>query len=226
MSEADPQPPAGNACGPGPCPLCGGARAAPFADLRHGRYHHCPDCDLVFQDRTELPDPVTEREHYLLHDNRVDDPGYRRFLARLAEPLMAELSPGARGLDFGCGPGPALAAILTEAGFPTAVWDPFFATDPAPLGERYDFVTCTETIEHFHEPGRELDRLAGLLEAGGRLAVMTEIREPERPFGQWWYPSDPTHVAFYSRDCLAWIADHYGWRLHCPARTVAVFRAG
>jgi len=226
MTEAAPESPAASSPDPGPCPLCGGIRAAPFAELRHGRYHRCPDCDLVFQDRAELPGPEAEREHYLLHDNRLDDPGYRRFLSRLAEPLMAELPAGARGLDFGCGPGPALAAMLDEAGFPTATWDPLFAPDPAALEQRYDFVTCTEAIEHFHHPGHELARLAGLLAPGGRLAVMTEVREPERPFEQWWYPSDPTHVAFYSRQCLAWIARRHGWALYEPARTVAIFRAG
>jgi len=48
------------------------------------------------------------------------DPRYRRFLARLAEPLIAHLPKGARGLDFGCGPGPTLSLMLREAGFACA----------------------------------------------------------------------------------------------------------
>ena len=63
----------------------------------------------------------------------MNDAGYRRFLSKLADPLMARLAPGARGLDYGCGPGPALAAMLREAGHEVALYDPFFAPDPAPL---------------------------------------------------------------------------------------------
>ena len=43
-----------------------------------------------------------------------------RFLGRLAEPLVERLDPGASGLDFGCGPGPALAAMLTRRGYTVA----------------------------------------------------------------------------------------------------------
>ena len=55
-------------------------------------------------------------------------------------------------------PVPALAAMLTEAGHRMALYDPFFAPDPAPLAV-YDFVTCTEAAEHFHHPAAEFARL-------------------------------------------------------------------
>jgi hypothetical protein len=50
----------------------------------------------------------------------------------------------------------ALASILCEAGHVGALHDPLFVPAPAPLtAGPYDFVTCTEATEHFHEPQAE-----------------------------------------------------------------------
>ena len=129
-----------------------------------------------------------------------------------------------RGLDVGSGPGPTLSVMLAERGYPTAIWDPFFAPDPGPLEKTWDFVTCTETVEHFHEPSRDWERLFTLVRPGGWLAVMTELLE-EEPLESWWYARDPTHVALYRPKTLDWIADRWGASLERPSRTVAIFRA-
>ena len=47
------------------------------------------------------------------------------------------------GLDFGAGPGPALAAMMSEDGFDVAIYDPFFQPDAEALQRKYDFITCT-----------------------------------------------------------------------------------
>ena len=164
-------------------------------------------------------------ERYRQHRNRPDDPAYRAFLARLADPLIPRIPRGARGLDYGSGPGPTLSVMMEEAGFTMRIWDPFFAPDPAPLEETYDFVTCTETAEHFHDPGREFRRLAGLLRPGGWLGLMTGILRPDVDFREWWYVRDPTHVAFYAPETLEWVADRHGWLLHDVASTVVLFQA-
>ncbi|WP_353252358.1 class I SAM-dependent methyltransferase [Salinisphaera sp. PC39] len=208
------------------CPLCGSAATAGFATVDSGRYGRCGECGLVFQHPDERPDALTEHELYLTHDNRPDDPGYRRFLSRLTEVLVPALPAGAEGLDYGAGPGPALAGMLTEAGFPTAVYDPFFAPDTAPLRRRYDFIVCTETAEHFHRPGAEFERLAALLKPDGRLGLMTRRLEPDTDFAAWHYHRDPTHVSFYGRRTLEWLARRHGWTCRCHGIDVAVFAAG
>ena len=50
------------------------------------------------------------------------------------------------GLDFGAGPGPALAAMMSEDGFDVAIYDPFFQPDAEALQRKYDFITSTETV--------------------------------------------------------------------------------
>ncbi|QDH71935.1 class I SAM-dependent methyltransferase [Lysobacter alkalisoli] len=174
----------------------------------------------------DLPSPAQERAIYEQHQNDPSDPGYRAFLNRLVEPLAERLSPGMRGLDFGAGPGPALALMLGERGFPTLSWDPMFEPHEALLDSRYDFVTCSETVEHFHRPGIEFERLAALLRPGGWLAIMTQWRLPGAAFDRWGYVRDPTHACFFSERTFGWLAVRHGLRLETPARHIALLQRG
>ncbi|WP_431635984.1 class I SAM-dependent methyltransferase [Dyella sp. KULCS107] len=205
------------------CPLCGAATGAPWREAT-GVYRHCPRCDLVSRDRATWLDAEAERAYYGTHDNRVDDPGYRRFLSQLADPLIACLAPGARGLDYGCGAAPALAVMLTDAGFPTVGYDPLFAADASQLDARYDFVTCTEVLEHMHDPRRDLARIDALLVPGGWLGLMTELRPPMADFSRWHYHRDPTHVGFHSVASLRWLAARFGWQVESAGRRVILLR--
>ena len=207
-----------------PCPLCGAEGVALVAVPGATDYRDCSGCGLISMHPTHHPDRAAEAAHYGTHENDPKDPRYRAFLDRLFKPLRTKLESGMEGLDYGSGPGPALSVMLEEAGFPTAIYDPFFAPDAGVLDRRYDFVTCTETVEHFHRPAREFDRLAGLLKPGGWLGVMTELFPEEGDFASWWYRRDPTHVCFYRERTFDWLAARYGWRWERAGRTVILFQ--
>lgn len=185
-------------------------------------YWRCGNCELRFLDPGQRPGREEEFAHYLHHDNDPEDPGYRRFLSRVAKPLLERLGPGLQGLDYGCGPGPALATMLREAGHEVALYDPFFRPDPAPLRETYDFITCTETVEHFHDPAGEFDRLDALLRPGGWLAVMTCFQDDDAAFAQWHYRRDPTHVVFYRAETFRKLAALRGWTCEIPAKDIVL----
>jgi 2-polyprenyl-3-methyl-5-hydroxy-6-metoxy-1,4-benzoquinol methylase len=206
------------------CPLCLNPEPRSFQRVEEIDYHRCDRCHLTWMSPTHLPSRKEERRQYDLHENDPDDPGYRRFLSRLTDPLMAGLAPGSEGLDFGCGPGPALAAMMSEAGHPTRAWDPLYFPAPELLERDYDFVTCTEVVEHLHRPAREFALLQRLLRPGGHLAVMTSWLTDDEAFAQWHYRRDPTHVCFYRVETLEWIARHFGWQLELPAKNVAIYR--
>ncbi len=208
----------------GACPLCGGPAFA-FASTQRRRYRTCGDCGLVFLDPAQRLSLQAERAYYGLHRNDPADPGYRRFLARLVEPLLARLDGPRRGLDFGCGPGSALAAMLVEAGHSVALYDPLFAPDTSVLEQAYDFIALSEVLEHLHAPLAECERLFGLLKPGGLFAVMTGF-PPDAPaaFAAWHYARDPTHVAFYGPRTFAWLAKRLGAALEIPDRNVALLR--
>lgn len=209
---------------PQPCPVCRAAACVPFGLFDNQPYWRCTACQARGLDPAWYPDAQTEQAVYQQHENRIDDPGYRRFLSRLAEPLRARLAPGAQGLDYGCGPGPALATMLTEAGHDMALYDPYFHCDPEPLRKTYDFITCTEVVEHFHHPAHEFDRLGAMLRPGGWLAIMTCFQTEDARFARWHYRLDPTHVVFYRAETFARIAEMRGWSCTIPSKDVVLLQ--
>lgn len=206
-----------------PCPLCGGTPRAFLSD--GGRdYRRCGTCLLTFLPSAQHLDAAAERARYEQHNNSSSDPEYRGFLDRLLKPLSAALKPGARGLDYGCGPGPTASVMMRERGFPTVDYDPYFFDDGAALTKKYEFIICTEVLEHLRRPKDDLTRLDGLLSAGGVFGVMTGVLEDDAAFAGWWYRRDFTHIAFYRPETLAWIAGRFGWTLSRPSRDAALFR--
>ncbi len=206
-----------------PCPLCSASPVSTFHEDASATYFRCDVCALVFLQRARWPTPLREVLRYQEHRNDFGDPQYLGFLRRLADPLRDRLAPGACGLDFGCGPQPVLAAFLSEAGYPTACYDPLFHPDASVLAKRYDFIACSEVLEHVHDPGALLERFALLLADGGLLGIMTRFHGIEAPFATWWYRRDPTHVCFYSADTMRWIAGARAWTVEFPIPHVALF---
>ena len=125
-------------------------------------------------------------------------------------PLAARLPAGARGLDFGSGPGPTASVMMRERGFVLRDYDPFFAPDETFLRDTYAFVICTEVVEHFRRPAENFKILDALL-------------EDDAAFPAWWYHRDATHIAFYRPETLIWIAARRGWTLERPSRDAALF---
>lgn len=206
------------------CRVCGAPGCRPFLHVQGRDYWDCRICSAVFLDAAALPSPQEEHAHYLRHRNDPDDPRYRRFLSRLAEPLLARLGPARRGLDYGCGPGPGLAAMLREKGHRVVTYDPFFAPDRSVLAGCYDFIVCCEVAEHFHEPAREFALLDRLLAPGGWLGVMTCFRTQDELFARWHYRRDPTHVVFYKEETLRHLAAARGWGCEIPRKDVALMQ--
>ena len=206
------------------CPVCRATALRRFVVVGSKTYHRCDTCLATALDPAQRLEPAAELAHYRHHQNDPGDPRYRRFLAKLADPLLARLAPASTILDYGCGPGPALAAMLEQAGHTLSVYDPFFAPDPAALAGRYDAVTCTEVAEHFHDPAGEFDRLDGLLRPGGLLALLTCFQTDDARFADWHYRRDPTHVVFYQEATLRHLAELRGWAIEVPAKDVAILQ--
>ena len=210
------------------CPLCLSTGATLFhtSTLKNLErdYLHCNTCDLVFVPPEFHLDVDAARDRYLTHDNDPDDPDYRSFLSRLWDVLRPRLPEGAHGLDYGAGPGPALAAMIEEDGFSAALYDPLFPPDETVLADTYDFITCTETVEHFSNPRAHFLRLRRLLMPGGWIGIMTDILEDRDGFADWYYHRDPTHVAFYTSRTFRWISEWLGLEVELSRERVVVLR--
>lgn len=209
------------------CPLCGSNNINGFERFRVAKetrnYFLCENCNLVFMRPEDRLSADEERRRYKLHNNQYEDERYRLFLNQTAGAVSASCSPGQLGLDYGCGPEPVLAQMLNERGFKVNHFDPLFFPSETCLDTQYDFVSCTEVIEHAHEPHKLLSSLVSCVAGNGRIFIMTGLRKPESAFSKWWYTKDPTHVGFYSEYTLQFIAQAFGLSIERYSEQVTVY---
>lgn len=199
------------------CPVCGRREprnpdAPPWALVRDASYRRCPSCSYIRLDRHLLLPPEMERARYLRHRNDPEDPGYRSYLEDfIRKAVLPFAPPEGRILDFGSGPVPVLARLLSDRGYRVSAYDPFFAPDRTARTGPFDLIALHEVAEHLARPYFELARIARALAPGGRLAIRTRFA-PEDPgdFRTWWYREDPTHVGFFGSRSFAALAGRLG----------------
>ncbi len=187
-------------------------------------YWQCAVCSLVFVEPSQRLNAVEEKAEYDKHQNAVDDMGYRKFLARLCDPLTERLAVGAKGLDFGCGPGPALSAMLAEQSFEMNNYDIFYADEQALLQSHYDFITATEVAEHLFEPGNVINQLWDMLNKNGVLGLMTKLVIDKKAFSTWHYKNDLTHVCFFSVETFQYLAQQLNAELSIVGQDVILLK--
>lgn len=207
------------------CSLCGFLSEHFFRDKKR-EYRQCENCGLIFVPQKYHLSASQEKNEYDYHENDPLDPQYRKFLSQIIFPLEKYLTQGMTGLDFGSGPGPTLHILLQEKGFSMKFYDPFYAHYPSLLKTQYDFVTCTEVVEHFNDPEGSWNLLTGLVKKGGYLAVMTLFLNPDskEKFSGWWYKNNETHIAFYSHRTLQWIEKAFSLHLIYSDDRIALFK--
>ena len=193
------------------CIICKNQKAAIFTNIKLKRYWKCSYCEAIFLDKEFYLSSNNEYKHYLTHNNDVNDPRYKKFLSNLMLPLIDRIKLKSIGLDYGCGPGPALSLMLREKGYQMFNYDPFFHPKKSNLLKKYDFISCSETVEHFHNPFYEFTRFNELLNVGGIIGIMTNFHSKENIFENWYYIKDPTHVVFYTKNTFLIIAKMFKW---------------
>lgn len=204
------------------CTLCKSKKTNHIHSGDRYTYLICSRCNLIFVNPRERLHPTEEKQRYDQHENDPGDDNYRRFLDQLFRPLNKKVEPASSGLDYGSGPGPTLSIMFEEAGHSMEIYDPFYAKNPAVLKNSYDFITSTETVEHFYNPGEEFRKLWKLLKPEGYLGIMTLLRPEDEPFSEWHYIKDDTHVSLYSRKTFAWIAEKLDAKLSFAGNRVII----
>ncbi len=206
------------------CVLCSHHRIDLHHQDRNRAYFKCSLCGLIFvPDRYHVSEQ-REKTRYDAHQNSADDKGYRQFLSQIIPPLLSKIEPSDSGLDYGCGPAPVLAQMLNASGNKTAYHDPFYHPNTALLAKKYDFVTCTEVVEHFRDPATEWKRLIKLVRKGGWLGIMTQLTDGCMDFNDWYYKNDETHVSFYSSQTINWLSQEHQLRFEQHSESVILFQ--
>jgi hypothetical protein len=192
------------------CPLCSGP-SEPFYQWKLRIYHKCLECYGVFLDPSLYPSPISEKNRYLEHNNNAMDPKYREFVSPITRFVYNHFKNNDIGLDFGSGTDSAIAKVLEEQTFQIHRYDPFFQKDDSLLYQKYNYITCCEVMEHFHDPPKEFNLLRSLLLPRGKLICMTNLFHEDINFHLWYYKNDQTHVYFYHKESIEWIRKKFNF---------------
>ena len=200
------------------CPLCS-HKADYFLNfatkMNNRTYYRCKNCVSVHLQKNEILNFKQEKQRYAMHNNDVEDARYQKFVSPLSKQILKDQNKDAKGLDYGCGPGPVITHILKNNGFHNiALYDPYFFPDKNKLKEKYQFIICCEVIEHFSHPAKEFIKIKNLLVPNGKFYGKTELLYKDLNidgFKEWWYKNDPTHCFFYSKETLKYITELNGF---------------
>ena len=206
------------------CIVCKNTNTKAFAHFDNKKHWQCGNCKAIYLDKRNYLNGKEEYAHYLTHNNDIEDERYKLFLSKLMNPLIKELKENSTGLDYGCGPGPALAKMLEEIGHKIYVYDPFFFPIHENLSKKYDFICCTETIEHFHDPYKEFHNFNELIINKGVIGLMTNFYTDDNLFEDWYYRKDPTHVVFYCEETFYSLAKIFKWNCEINEKNIVIFK--
>ena len=205
------------------CIVCNNKKIEIFITIKEKVYWKCLFCLSKFLDKKHYVDFETEKKHYLKHNNHINDIDYRKFLSRLTNPLKKYISKNENGLDYGCGFAPALVEMLSEEGYNIECYDPFFFPNKNIFLKKYQFITCSEVVEHFFQPYEEFKKIDDILKVNGYLAIMTSFMTDDNLFKDWYYRRDPTHVVFYSKKTFQVIASQMNWQMINISKNIVIF---
>ena len=205
------------------CPLCCSDQIRPYSNNEQVNYFSCTECDLVFMPKQFHLNVAEEKLRYDTHQNNPEDSRYRAFLSKVFNPVLKYISSNAIGLDFGSGPGPTLSVMFEEQNFKVDLFDKHYANNPQVFTNKYDFITTTEVAEHLDNPGFELSRLFLMLNADGVLAVMTQMLDQDINFDTWNYKNDPTHICFFSKKTMQYLANQWQAEVEFIGKDVVLF---
>lgn len=178
----------------------------------------------MFVEPSYLPSLEEERERYLKHQNTDEDNGYAEHLLRKISVLDLENYKGGKALDFGCGHTPVLARLLKARGVNCVSYDPLFFADLELLDSSYNLITCIEVAEHFHSAFASFQLINRLLAPNGTLLLGTHFLEDSIQLSTWWYARDATHVGFFRRQTIDWLAKKFNWKSEYLSEQLCVLR--
>ena len=205
------------------CTVCKNNKIEFFLNVKGLDYWQCSLCKATMLDPVQFISSNKEKKHYLKHNNEINDIRYRIFLSNLIEPLKDKISINDMGLDYGCGYAPALADILKKDGFNVELYDPFFFKNENIFCRKFNFITCSEVVEHFFKPYEEFNKIDSLLATNSWLAIMTSFMTEDYLFENWHYRRDPTHVVFYKKITFKIIANQRNWKINFPSKNIVLF---
>ncbi len=185
-----------------------------FSKISNREYGLCKVCGGIFVKKTDFISENAQKKRYLLHNNDLNNAGYKKFLENFINPVLEFLKKQNKItlnfsiFDFGSGVKPCLCELLHHycvngllpSDTQINMYDKFFASEK-PFIES-DLCVCLETIEHFENLESDLQNLSNCVKKGGYCAIGTNLVPEATSFEKWWYKEDSTHVCFFTIPAL------------------------
>lgn len=209
------------------CPFCDNF-VHNMNDVKGKKYFFCDKCGGISLVKGFFAPNDQQKNRYMLHENTLDNLGYKKFLCGFVDPVLEFLQEFIKKdelkiFDFGSGPSPCLCELLKtyidsgKLSKTTIInnYDKFFTPKKNLIPS--DLCFCLEVVEHFENPIEDFMELSKCVKKGGYLAVGT-ILVPKNSytvdeFSKWWYKDDFTHVSFYTEKSLEILGNKVGLKL-------------
>ncbi len=217
---------------PAACIVCSTKVDKKIAELDHYSILKCPECSLRFLD--PMPSAECLTEFYSSHENfshyaKVADRKLRSGSAKIKR--LMKYNRGRTFIDIGCSTGANVEAArrlgfdatgidlcqesinFAQKNFPAAK---FKLGTVESLDEKFDFVFCTEVLEHVTKPHEFIESIAQIMNSGAILYMTTpdagHFRVP-RDFARWKHVHAPDHLAYYQLPTIKRLLEGHGIKL-------------
>jgi SAM-dependent methyltransferase len=222
---------------PVPCKICGGS-AALYGVVDFNRnceipngvklalsgtpiyYRRCGGCGFLFTDAFDDWNDKQFKTHIYNAGYYSIDPDYvterpssnAKVVTRLWGPHKAET----RVIDYGGG-NDVFCSALRANGFPLAVtYDPMVPEYAHRPDDKFDLVTCFETLEHLPDPAGGITRIIECVADPGLVLFSTLLQPADFDMQglNWWYVGPRNgHVSIFSKQALTTAWGRHGYKL-------------
>jgi SAM-dependent methyltransferase len=179
-------------------------------------YRRCQGCGFVFTDAFDDWSADQFKAHIYNDGYVAVDPDYRTTRptanAKYVAGLWGLCKAETRVLDYGGG-GDVFCSALGASGFPVAVtYDPMVPEFAQLPDQKFDLVTCFETLEHTPDPAGSIAKLLQCVADPGLVMYSTFVQPAEfDKLGlNWWYVGPRNgHISIFSKQAL-----QVAWKRH------------
>lgn len=172
-------------------------------------FHRDPTSQIVTKDQIHWVSSEVAKARYDTHENGVNNVDYIAYQKSIFDEFIGIYLKQGSTLDYGCGEGAVLQRFIENL----YIYDLYYHPDLSIFKRTFDHIILIEVVEHFEKPLEEFERLAALLNPGGRLIIQTQFYQNFDEIEQWWYIRDTTHVSFYNKAAFRFISSKLGLTL-------------
>lgn len=189
------------------CVICGDKTSY------ENNYYFCDNCDYIFKNQDSILSLEEEKQRYTAHNNTIENLKYVEYFKDFVEQIIPYIN-GKVGLDYGSGHGNVLEYVMENFfDYDIDSYDKYFNYDIT-LKNKYDFVICTEVIEHIQNPIEFIKIIDSYLSSENEIVFKTQFRNmSEEEFYKWWYIRDDTHIGFYNMKTFEYIAKIFDYNI-------------